>query len=581
MAANLLYLLRGEKADRELARSVEVGLSLRADNELNPSTFAARVTAATGADIHGVHRPALAALAGPLHGGHALGVYRLLEEIGSADRIPAVVDGRLATGSNPGFGHPVDRGEDPRTAPMRRAAEAAAGAVADRSWIDLALAVDARVRSATGKYPNADFYLAPLYRAAGIPPELFAAVFAVARIPGWLAHVLEQQTQQGLIRPRAAYVGPRRQEYVPLFAAGNPLPGRPQPCPSRPPSRPRHRPHSRPHCSVSPWLRARASPAPWASSTAPPAGRSAGSIAAGDFSGKQDETAVLYPPGPRGRVAPGRARQGRRRARHPTYAAPPPSRPSAPGASACRAAAFYLAAEGPRRVTPRDAGQPIGRGSRPGRLDLQRHEAAAGGSEAARSSGSTCSPRRDRGGEAGHRVGAAIGAGQTSRPRASGAARQRLHAYLSWRRPRSSSPHGYGFAVTVLDKAAIVREGMGALHGGRAGERRGAALHRARVQGRRGRAGGAGRQGRHLRHRRHLDQAGAEHGGHEVRHVRCRRRARHLRDAGPAQAQGARRRADSVHREHALGHGGQAGRRGHQPLRARPSRSSTPTPRAG
>jgi len=76
--------------------------------------------------------------------------------------------------------------------------------------------VDARVRSATGTYPNVDFYLAPLYRAAGIPPELFPAVFAVARVPGWLAHVQEQQTQQGLIRPRAAYVGPRRQEYVPL-----------------------------------------------------------------------------------------------------------------------------------------------------------------------------------------------------------------------------------------------------------------------------------------------------------------------------------------------------------------------------
>jgi 2-methylcitrate synthase len=216
LAGNLLFLLTGEKPARELARAVEIGLSLRADNELNPSTFAARVAAATKADLHGCITAALAALAGPLHGGHALAVYRLLEEIGSADRVAQVVDGRLATGKSfPGFGHPVYRGEDPRTAAMRRAAETAALA-GDRTWLDLAKAVENRVRAATGKHPNVDFYLAPLYRAAGIPPELFSAVFAVARIPGWLAHVLEQQDQEGLIRPRAAYIGPARQEFVPI-----------------------------------------------------------------------------------------------------------------------------------------------------------------------------------------------------------------------------------------------------------------------------------------------------------------------------------------------------------------------------
>ena len=217
LAGNLLFLLSGETPRRELARSVEIGLSLRADNELNPSTFAARVAAATKADLHGCITAALAALAGPLHGGHALAVYRLLEEIESADRVAQVVDGRLATGNGfPGFGHPVYRGEDPRTGAMRRAAETAAGLGGDRTWLDLAEAVENRVRSATGKHPNVDFYLAPLYRVAGIPPELFSAVFAVARIPGWLAHVLEQQDQEGLIRPRAAYIGPARQEYVPI-----------------------------------------------------------------------------------------------------------------------------------------------------------------------------------------------------------------------------------------------------------------------------------------------------------------------------------------------------------------------------
>ena len=216
-AANLLYLVHGQEPARALADAFEVGLSLRADNELNPSTFAARVAAATKADVYGCITAALAALAGPLHGGHALAVYRLLEEIGSPDRLGAVVDARLATGKTfPGFGHPVYRGEDPRTGPMRRAAEAAAEAAGDRSWLELALAVEDRVQRATGKFANVDFYLAPLYRAVGIPPELFAPVFAVARMPGWLAHVFEQQGQDGLIRPRAAYIGQRRQQFVGL-----------------------------------------------------------------------------------------------------------------------------------------------------------------------------------------------------------------------------------------------------------------------------------------------------------------------------------------------------------------------------
>ncbi len=213
-AANFLYMLRGEEPERELARAFDVALSLRADNELNPSTFAARVTAATRADLHGCITAALAALAGPLHGGHALAVYQLLEEIGTADRLAQVVDARIAAGKSfPGFGHPVYRGEDPRTAAMRRVADAASTG-GSRAWLELAQAVETRARAATGKFANVDFFLAPLYRAAGIPPELFTPVFAVARIPGWLAHVLEQQAQEGLIRPRAAYVGPARQEYV-------------------------------------------------------------------------------------------------------------------------------------------------------------------------------------------------------------------------------------------------------------------------------------------------------------------------------------------------------------------------------
>lgn len=216
LAANFLYMLHGTEPHPELAGSFDAALILRADNELNPSTFAARVAAATKADLHGCMTAALAALAGPLHGGHALAVYRLLEEIGTPDRADAVVTARvqaLAGKKFPGFGHPVYRGEDPRTGAMRVAAERACAATGQQRWFELAQAADERARAATGRAPNVDFYLAPLYRAAGVPPELFTPVFAIARISGWLAHVLEQYAEEGLLRPRAAYVGPVRAEY--------------------------------------------------------------------------------------------------------------------------------------------------------------------------------------------------------------------------------------------------------------------------------------------------------------------------------------------------------------------------------
>ncbi len=221
VAANFLYMLHGSVPTAEATRSFDAALTLRADNELNPSTFAARIAAATRADVHGCITAALAALAGPLHGGHSLAVYRLLEDIGTPDRVSSVVEARLAQSKSfPGFGHPVYRGEDPRTAPMRRAAEAAANATGRRERFALACAVEERVRIMTQRYANVDFYLAPLYWALEIPPELFTPVFAVARISGWVAHVLEQYGQEGLIRPRAAYLGPTQMEYRPLRRRG-------------------------------------------------------------------------------------------------------------------------------------------------------------------------------------------------------------------------------------------------------------------------------------------------------------------------------------------------------------------------
>ncbi|MGH7628757.1 MAG: citrate/2-methylcitrate synthase [Gemmatimonadales bacterium] len=215
IAAGFLYLMHGREAEAELVRAFDAALTLRADNELNPSTFAARVTAATKADVHGCVTAALATLAGPQHGGHSLGAYRLLEEIRTPDRVEQVVAEHLGAGGVPAFGHPVYR-EDPRTAPMREAAAAACEVARCGDWFGLARAVEERVRSVTGKYPTVDFYLAPLYHALRIPPELFSPVFAVGRIAGWAAHILEQYDQPGLIRPRAAYVGAEREEFRPL-----------------------------------------------------------------------------------------------------------------------------------------------------------------------------------------------------------------------------------------------------------------------------------------------------------------------------------------------------------------------------
>jgi citrate synthase len=214
VAANFLYMVHGHPAHDDVAGAFDEALILRADNELNPSTFAARIAAACRADLHGCVTAALAALAGPQHGGHALAVYKLLEEIATPARVQDAVDARIAMGKGfPGFGHPVYKGEDPRTAVMRRAAERACRAVGRGDWFELARLVEERARIATGKFAMVDFYLAPLYRAAEIPPQLFTPVFAVGRIAGWCAHIVEQYGLDGLIRPRAAYVGPLKQEY--------------------------------------------------------------------------------------------------------------------------------------------------------------------------------------------------------------------------------------------------------------------------------------------------------------------------------------------------------------------------------
>jgi citrate synthase len=196
---------------------MDVALVLHADHEFNASTFAARVAASTLADIHGAVTAALATLKGPLHGGANEAVMQMLEAVGEPGRAESWVREAFAQKRKiMGFGHAVYRTEDPRATHLRRLSRKLGEEEGERRWYDLSERVEAVVRAEKGLYANVDFYSASLYRALGIPTDLFTPVFAVSRVAGWTAHVLEQLGNNRLIRPESEYTGPRDVAYVPL-----------------------------------------------------------------------------------------------------------------------------------------------------------------------------------------------------------------------------------------------------------------------------------------------------------------------------------------------------------------------------
>jgi citrate synthase len=216
-AANFLYMLRGEPPAPAAVRAMDVALILHADHEFNASTFAARVAASTLADMHGAIAAALATLKGPLHGGANEAVMNMLEEIGSPERAEAWVRDALAAKKKiMGFGHAVYRTEDPRATHLRRMSGQLGEAQGDRRWYDLSEKIEGLVRAQKKLYANVDFYSASVYHTLGIATDLFTPVFAVSRIAGWTAHVLEQLTNNRLIRPESEYTGPRDVTYVPM-----------------------------------------------------------------------------------------------------------------------------------------------------------------------------------------------------------------------------------------------------------------------------------------------------------------------------------------------------------------------------
>ena len=196
---------------------MDVALVLHADHEFNASTFAARVAASTLADVHGAITAALATLKGPLHGGANEAVMQMLEVMGDPARAEAWVSDAFAQKKKiMGFGHAVYRTEDPRATHLRRLSRQIGEEKGERRWFDLSERVEAVVRAQKGLYANVDFYSASLYRALGIPTDLFTPVFAVSRVAGWTAHILEQLGNNRLIRPESAYTGPRDVAYVPV-----------------------------------------------------------------------------------------------------------------------------------------------------------------------------------------------------------------------------------------------------------------------------------------------------------------------------------------------------------------------------
>jgi citrate synthase len=220
-AANFLYMLTGERPSGLATRAFDVALILHADHELNASTFAARVIAATLSDLHSAVVGAIAALKGPLHGGANADVMRLLMEIGEdapAERVEQAVRAKLARKEKiPGFGHRVYHTEDPRATHLREMSRDLGQKAGHPRWYEMSHQIETLVKAEKKLNPNVDFYSASTYYVLGIPIDLFTPIFAVSRVSGWTAHVLEQYANNRLIRPRAEYIGPDYpQRYLPL-----------------------------------------------------------------------------------------------------------------------------------------------------------------------------------------------------------------------------------------------------------------------------------------------------------------------------------------------------------------------------
>jgi len=217
-AANFLYMLNGEEPDDVLAETFDMALVLHADHGLNASTFSAMVTASTLADLHSAVTSAIGTLSGSLHGGANANVMKMLKAIDDSEMDPVewVVDALDRGERVAGFGHRVYNVKDPRAEILGEESQALGEAAGDTKWYEMSVAIEEYISEEKGLAPNVDFYSASTYYKMGIPIDLFTPIFAVSRVGGWIAHVLEQWEDNRLIRPRAKYTGPERSEFVPV-----------------------------------------------------------------------------------------------------------------------------------------------------------------------------------------------------------------------------------------------------------------------------------------------------------------------------------------------------------------------------
>ena len=218
-AANFLWMLNGVKPSETATKAFDIALILHADHELNASTFAARVIAATLSDMHSAITGAIGALKGPLHGGANEATMRLLYAIEAAQADPVEYVKQMFAEKKKisGFGHRVYHTEDPRATHLRRMSEDLGRSAGNTKWFDMSRKIELYVKQEKKLNANVDFYSASTYTTLGIDIDLFTPIFAVSRIAGWAAHVIEQHDDNRLIRPRADYVGPPYPEpYIPI-----------------------------------------------------------------------------------------------------------------------------------------------------------------------------------------------------------------------------------------------------------------------------------------------------------------------------------------------------------------------------
>ncbi len=216
-ARNFLTMLHDNAPTDTEEKALDIAFTLHADHELNASTFAARVVAATLADFYGATTSAVASLAGPLHGGANEEVVKILDQVGNPERAVAFVHEQLAAHQKiSGFGHRVYKAEDPRATHLREMARQVCEESGNQNMFLTLRAMEDTMLTEKNIHTNVDFYSGTVYRALGIPDDLFTPVFAISRMSGWAAHVLEQYADNRLIRPRAEYTGAYDRHYVPI-----------------------------------------------------------------------------------------------------------------------------------------------------------------------------------------------------------------------------------------------------------------------------------------------------------------------------------------------------------------------------